>query len=266
MSVELAEDVARRFAKYLMAALRVSAQGETGVVHTPFLLPSNEGIAVGVRALDHNGRVELTDLGCVSDFLFTNGKSLAEDSGLQDAASAISRRFGVTVTPSQISIEADLEQAAVAVYVVAHAAMSLASVEEGLPKRPTVDFRATVKSWIAEVAPTDIRVETDFSIAVSIERGAHRRHVKYDVDAAFFRDGGPPRLLQAVGNGPASYRAAFICQSLASHDITYPSALLYNEQAPGWSSRYVAVLEDTPAQFIAPYSERESVMKWAQQD
>lgn len=265
MSVELAEDVARSFAGYLTESLSVDARGETGVVRTPFLLPNNEAIAVGVRLIDHNDRIELTDMGCVSDFFFANGKSLADDAGLQDAAMAISRRFRVTVTSSQISIEADLSRAAVALYVLAHAAVSLASVEEGLPKKPSVDFPTTVKSWIAETAPSSVRVETDFRIPVLVERDAHRHDVEYEVDAAFFHDGAAPRLLQAVGNGPSAYRAAFIYQSLVSHRITHPSALLYNEEAAGWSRRYVAVLEDTPAEIVVPYSQRRAVMEWAEQ-
>jgi len=225
-------------------------------------MPNNESVSIAVTRTE-GGMLRVTDGGCVADYLRMAGRDPDAERTIQDVAQAVAQRLGVHIGPYEIATETDDAGVGAAAYVVCHAALSLASVEEGLPRQPRADFATEVKSWLTERRPSNVRIEFNYAIPVCLERDEERRQMIYEVDAAFLHDSTPPKFVQAVSSGPAAYRSAFIYETLRKHEFQYAGALIYNDASPSWSPRYRDVLEDTPAALVVPASERDAVVEWA---
>ena len=262
MNAHFGQDVAQGLLDFIAQGFYVCVEGETAVIYTPFLMPNNESVCIAVSR-DGTGTLRVTDGGCVSDYLRMAGRDPDSERSIQDVAEAVARRLGVRIGPYEIATEADDAGAGAAAYVVAHAALSLASVEEGLPRQPRADFSTEIRDWLEERRPGNVDLRLNYSVPVHVGHGGGVREVRYEVDAAFLHDSSPPKFVQAVASGPAAYRAAFIYQTLQKHRFEYAGALLYNEASPSWSPRYRDVLEDTPAVLIVPAVERDAVVEWA---
>ena len=99
MNTSFAEKGVADLLAYLSENFRIEERAGIQVVHTPFLLPNHDCISIGMMPPE-NGRADeivLSDMGSVSDFFFTEGRSLEEEPALQDTASAITSRLGVSL-------------------------------------------------------------------------------------------------------------------------------------------------------------------------
>lgn len=262
MSTSVAEKAVSELLSYLRDNFQVEERADVEIIHTPFLLPNHDCISIGITPSESaEEEFRLSDIGSVSDFFFTEGRSLEGDQGLLDTAKAITSRLGVDLQLPDIAVETVAEEMGQDLYLLMLAALGIASQYDSKRRDRRLDFPTEVKGWISDrMAPEGVGFQTDHVVPVQVRRDGAVHRVEYRVDAAVLYE--RPKFIQAVGNTSASYRAALTYHSFNGHNVPYEGAIVYNEAAPGWSTHHTGVLEDSPAQLVVPDSRRDEVLDW----
>ncbi|MEA3401361.1 MAG: hypothetical protein U9R79_09005 [Armatimonadota bacterium] len=263
MTTNLANRVARDFLSYFAENLIVEERHEIGLVHTPFVLPDDTSISIGVSPAE-GGQIALTDLAAVSNFFFTEGRSLEEEMSLRRAADTMASRFGVRLVLPEIQILTTADRLGLDALTFTQALISIAGLYDRRQRRAKPDFTTRVKALVSERIPQDLPLIMDHRITIALSEREAPDEVSYNVDAAVLYES--PKFLQAVGSASAAYRVATVYHALTYHGLRFLGAIVYNEQSPGWADHYRTVLEDTPATFVVPSHRQDEVIGWLQEE
>ncbi len=249
----LAGDLTAYFANNLVTEHRRDA----AIVHTPFVMPDDTCISIGVSETA-DGRVQLSDLAIVSNFFFTEGRSLEDEPSLQASAKTIAARFGVQITAPEIMLCTEEPRVGMDALTFAQALMSIASLYDRRHRRARPDFTTRMKARLAERLPAGIPFHPDHTITVPLPE--YQNTVSYSVDAAVLYE--HPKFVQAVGGASSAWRVATVYHALRQHNVDYSGAIVYDEEGKSWTDRYRTVLEDTPAGLVVPASREDEVFDW----
>jgi len=264
MSTTTAADrVVGDLADYFTKNLIVEHREDAGVIHTPFLMPDDTCISIGVSEAPGGG-IELNDLAIVSNFFFTEGRSLEDEVSLRNSAQVIAARFGVQVTPPHIRLRTEQPRLGMDALTFAQALMSIASLYDRRQRRVQADFTTRVKARLAEKLSPDLPFAPDYTITVPLSGNDGADTVEYTVDAAVLYQ--RPKFLQAVGGASSAWRVATVYHALHRHGVGYSGAILYDDEGARWADRYRTVLEDTPAQIVVPAARENEVLDWLMTD
>lgn len=259
-----AKNLINRYIEFIAAGFSVTVLDEgVEVIHTPFLLPNNDFLSVGLS----NGpdgdpeKLSLSDFGCVSDFFFGEGRSIEKEDMLKRWASEIAARLDIELSSSELSTVCQADDAHVSLYLLLQAIAGVTHLVHAKQSRKPGDFLSELKGWVSESLPEDLPFETDHRIQIGIGRDVGMKPVEIEIDAAVLHP--TPKFIQGATSGPSAFRVAAIYQSLSKHGLDYNGAIVYNEAGSGWSDFYRGIAEDSPADIVLPYSAKDDLLEWA---